>query len=145
MDRSNFPKHAPPGPIRCKDKIMVIISNIFSTRVWRPTSKISIMGFQELGSHRGGSRHNDIDEPEPEVHKRPMNTGQGRNGVVGHRAQMGQVSNDGPWFWAGREREGGAGEAAEEVVYRHGKGGGAEEEVEWGHGGCGECVCECLD
>jgi hypothetical protein len=89
MDGADLPKHAPPWPIGCKHKVLVIICNMFGTGVWWPAREVGIMYFQKLSSHGSRCRHHHVDEAEPEVHERSISLCQGCHGVVRHRPQMG--------------------------------------------------------
>ena len=67
MNGANFPEHTPARSVRCKNKVLIVISNIFGSGVRWPAREIGIMNLQELRRDGGGRGDHNVDEAELEV------------------------------------------------------------------------------
>lgn len=65
-------------------------------RARRPVAEIGVVGAEAFGSDGGGGGDHDVDGAEPEAEEWAVGFGQGVEGVVGFRADLGKVSEDGP-------------------------------------------------
>ncbi|KAL6997164.1 hypothetical protein U1Q18_007287 [Sarracenia purpurea var. burkii] len=71
--------------------------------VGRPAGEVGVVGLQELRRHRRRRRHHHVDEPQPEVHERPVSPSHGGDGVVGHGPEVWEVPDHRPWLRSRRQ------------------------------------------
>lgn len=116
VNRAYLPEHPPPWPIRREHKVLIVISNMLGPGVGRPAREVGVVGLQELRRHRGRRGHHHVHRPHPEVHQGAVLPRQGLDCVVGHRAQVGQVSDHRPRLRPRRERPWVAVAEAEEEI-----------------------------
>lgn len=106
MNGADLPQHPPARAVRPENDVLIVVSDVLGAGVGRAVGEVRVVDLQELGRHGSGSSHDDVNVAKPEVHEGAVGSGQARYGMVGHRAQVREVSDYGPGFRTGRQTVG---------------------------------------